>query len=114
MSIGGMMFDDDYSQALAEHKTRNGMSVREIYDALNERDRLRYYAKQERNKREMLEKHVNDACWELSNTCLQYKNLANGPYSAGDRIEFGYRAKSLEEAIDILRRSVEEVDDEER
>lgn len=91
---------------------RNGMSVREIYEALDERDRLREYAKQERNKREMLEKHINYAYWELTNTCLQYKNLANGPYPAGDRIEFGYRAKGLAEAIDILRRSVKEADDE--
>jgi hypothetical protein len=49
MSIG-IGFDDDYSAALTEYKSRNGMSVKEMYGALNNHDRLVECLKKEREK----------------------------------------------------------------
>lgn len=86
---------------------RNGMSIKEIYEAIDERDRLRELLNEERRKREISERRIHDACWKLACTCAQYRRLASMPYSAEDRFEFGYRAKGLEEAIDILRRRAE-------
>lgn len=91
---------------------RNGMSVREIYDALDERDRLRECLKEERRKREMLEHHIHNACWKLTCVCGNYRRIASGPYSAEDRFEFGYRAKGLEEAMGILRGCTEDAYEE--
>jgi hypothetical protein len=106
MSIG-IGFDDDYSTALAEYKSRNGMSVKEMYGALNNHDRLVECLKKEREKYDVLIKRINDACWKIACIKTHYRKLASGPYSTEDRLEFEYRAKGLEEAMDILRRSME-------
>jgi hypothetical protein len=65
MSIG-IGFDDDYSTALAEYKSRNGMSVKEMYGALNNHDRLVECLKKEREKYDVLIKRINDACWKIA------------------------------------------------
>ncbi len=110
MSIG-MVFDDDYGQALAEHKTRNGMSVQEIYEALDQRDQLIEQLQKERDRYSKLEKHVRDACFDIARTATQYVNLAecqDAGTSYEDRLEFLCRAKGLKEAVNIMRRSLED------
>lgn len=99
MSIG-MVFDDDYSQALAEHKTR---------EALDQRDLLIKRLQEERDRYSKLESHIRDACWNLERTAGQYVNLAecqDVSASNEDRLEFLYRAKGLKEAVKIMRRSL--------
>lgn len=113
MSIG-IAFDDEYSVALSEYKNRNGMSVREIYDALDQRDRLAERLKKERAKYDALIKQINVACSKLMYSDLNYQRLANLPNSGAtdeDRLEFRYRAKGLKEAADILANCLEDDDE---
>lgn len=90
---------------------RNGMSVREIYEALDQRDRLIERLQEERDRYSKLENHVRYACWDLERTAGQYVNLAecqDAGASDEDRLEFLYRAKGLREAARIMRRSLED------
>jgi hypothetical protein len=85
------------------------MSVREIYEALDHRDRLIERLREERDRYSKLEKHVRDACWDLERTAGQYVNLAECQdvgVSDEDRLEFLYRAKGLREAAKIMRCSL--------
>lgn len=89
---------------------RNGMSVREIYEALDQRDRLIERLQEERDRYTKLENHVRNACWDLERTAGQYVNLAecqDAGASDEDRLEFLYRAKGLIEAANIMRCSLE-------
>lgn len=90
---------------------RNGMSVREIYEALDQRDQLIEQLRKERDRYSKLEKHIFGACWDLERTAGQYVNLAECQdvgASDEDRLEFLYRAKGLREAVKIMRRSLED------
>lgn len=90
---------------------RNGMSVREIYKALDHRDRLIEQLREERDRYSKLESHIRDACWDLERTARQYVNLAecqDTSASDEDRLGFLYRAKGLREAVKIMRRSLED------
>lgn len=90
---------------------RNGMSVREIYEALDQRDLLIKRLLEERDRYAKLESRIRDACWDLERTAEQYVSLAECQNIGGwddDRLEFLYRAKGLKEAVNIMRRSLED------
>ena len=92
---------------------RNGMSVQEIYDALDQLDRLIKAYDEERNKNISLKTELNDICWTIDRTIRQYTNLADDPETQlQDRIEFKGRAKGLFEAKQIIRNILDKKGDE--
>lgn len=90
---------------------RNGMSVREIYEALDHRDRLIERLREERDRYAKLESRIRDVCFDITHTARQYVNIAECQdvgASDEDQLEFLYRAKGLKEAVKIMRRSLED------
>ena len=86
---------------------RNGMSVKEIYDALDQRERLIHAYEKERQQHIELKKAVGDAYYRMSRTVKDYIRIADDPNTCiSDHIEFRSRASGLSEAMQILRRII--------
>ena len=84
---------------------RNGMSVKEIYEALDERDRLKNALQKEREANSKLMGAINKALNYIDKTADDYKTIAYTPNIAkADKIEFLGKASGLVEAWLIIKR----------
>ena len=92
---------------------RNGMSVKEIYEALDERDRLKNALQKEREAYAKLEDSIGKALWYICESSDDYNNLARFHCDTkADKILFRAKASGLLEAVTIVRRYVNKSDDE--
>lgn len=82
---------------------RNGMSVKEIYEAL---DRLERITESYEDLRTSLDNVVTNVSWvkdRIKRTMMQYQNLVMSPVaSRADKLEFKGKISGLEEALHIL------------
>lgn len=84
---------------------RNGMSLKEVSDALDRHDRLVEALRDEHVKRIDLEESVRNAydrIWRTRATYLRIANDKTDAISIQDRLEFKHRARGLHEALSIL------------
>ena len=92
---------------------RNGMSVKEIYEALDERDRLKNALQKEREANAKLESSIGKALWYICENADDYNNLARFHCDAkADKIEFHAKASGLLEAVSIIKRYINKSDNE--
>lgn len=92
---------------------RNGMSVKEIYEALDERDGLKNALQKERETNAKLESSISKALWYICENADDYNNLARFHCDIkADKIEFRAKASGLLEAVSIIRRCVNKSNDE--
>lgn len=102
MSIG-MTFDDDYSQALSEYRKARGMSVQEIYKALQQRDRLNLAYCTELEKHLKLRQAVRKIRERIDRTMKDYIRIAaDKTNSWEDRQDFRNKVDGLNEALIII------------
>lgn len=102
MSIG-MTFDDDYSQALSDYRKASGMSVQDIYKALQQRDRLNVAYCTELDKHLNLRRAVRKIRERVIRTMKDYVRLAaDKTNSWEDRQDFRNKADGLNEALTII------------
>ena len=102
MSIG-MTFDDDYSQALSEYRKNNGMSVQDIYKALQQRDRLNVAYCTELDKHLKLRQSVRTIRERINRNINDYRRIASDrAISLEDRQDFRNKAAGLGEALIII------------
>lgn len=84
---------------------RNGMSVKEIYDALDERDRLKNALQKEREANAKRMGAINKALNYISKSANDYEAIAYTPnITKADKIEFLGKASGLVEAWLIIKR----------
>lgn len=85
---------------------RNGMSVKEVYDSLDQLDRLKGAFKKEQEKRIRLENAINKAVSEMFSTAMTYTRIAiDAPErEVLTKIEFSSQSTGLLEATTIIRK----------
>lgn len=85
---------------------RNGMSVKEIYDSLDQLDRLKEAFKKEQEERMRLERVINKAVSEMVSTGMTYTRIAaEAPeHDACTKLEFSSKSSGLLEGVIILRK----------
>lgn len=83
---------------------RNGMSVQEVYDALDQLDRLKEAFERQRQEHLKLQTAVARAEWYLGKTAKTYKQVSDSAESFEDQLEFLAKASGLLEARQILHR----------
>lgn len=82
---------------------RNGMSVQEIYQALDQRDRLNEAYGQELQKHLTLRQVVRKVRDRISNNMETYQRISKDrTNSEEDRQDFHNRAEGLREALTII------------
>ena len=92
---------------------RNGMSVKEIYEALDERDGLKSALMRERQNTADAKKLIHKICDYIDKTAMDYIRIADATDTElEDEIEFRFRAAGLLEAMIIIRRYSKEDTDE--
>lgn len=84
---------------------RNGMSVKEIYEALDERDRLKNALQKELESNAKLIGAINKALNYIDKCADDYKTIAYTPnITKADKIEFLGKSSGLVEAWLIIKR----------
>lgn len=92
---------------------RNGMSVKEIYEALDERDGLIVELQKQREANTKLESSIGKALRYICMSADDYNNLALLHCDTkADKIMFRAQASGLLEAVSIIRRYVNNPNDE--
>ena len=103
MSIG-MCFNDDVPWGVTKEKRRLGMSVQEVYDALEQLDRLKE-AYKEKQEEYMKIKTVLDKTEDyIFRTSETYRRVANSSDDYRDKLEFLGKSSGLIEAWMVLRK----------
>lgn len=83
---------------------RNGMSVQEVYDALDQLERLKEAYEKQRQEYLKLQTAVARADWYFDKTAETYKRVADSAETFEDELEFLSKASGLLEARQILHR----------
>lgn len=85
---------------------RNGMSVKEIHDALDQFDRLKKAYNELREENDRLKQAVDKSVTELLSTASTYNRIADNAALHDDitKVEFSSRCIGLLEACEIIRK----------
>lgn len=103
MSIG-MCFNDDIPWGVSKENKRLGMSVQEIYDALDQLDRLKEAYKEKQDEYAKIKTAIDKTEDYIFRTSETYRRVANSSDDCRDKLEFLGKSSGLIEAWMILRK----------
>ena len=107
MSIG-ICFNDDVPWGDSTEDKRNGMSVKEIYEALDRLERLEKAYNEKRIECEKLTKVIQKSIDYNVRTSTQYHRVASSTENLSDKLEFLSKASALLEATTIMRQYIKD------
>lgn len=89
-----------------------GMSVKEIYDALDHRERLIDAYKEKQDECARLHAVIDKSIEHMLETAMHYDNVAQVAENPADKIEFLCRSAGLQEAVRHMRMIFNGIDKE--